>query len=205
MPDLHGAGSGHCPAHPPDCVAGHLSPTKQQGQQRPTGPGCRPCLGAWGMTQQGLEKRLKSHTGQFWSSENPGVRSPLSHPSERGGQPQCVHLGYFLSYHRLALEGNLLRWLCQASPTWSLVKTTVWVKTGVCVCVFEGFPGGAVKSPPANAGDKRDVGLIPGLGRIPGGGHSNPLQYSYLENLMDRGVWRATVHGLTESDMTEAT
>ena len=62
-----------------------------------------------------------------------------------------------------------------------------------------------VKNPPANAGDIRDVGLIPALGRSPGGGHSNPLQYSYLENLMDRGVWRATVHGLTESDMTEAT
>jgi len=46
-----------------------------------------------------------------------------------------------------------------------------------------------VKNPPANAGDI-DASLIPGLGRSPGGGHGNPLQYSYLENLMDRGVWR---------------
>ena len=54
-----------------------------------------------------------------------------------------------------------------------------------------------VKNPPANAGDKRDSGLIPGLGRSPGGGHGNSLQYSCLENPMDRGAWRATVHGVT--------
>ena len=63
-----------------------------------------------------------------------------------------------------------------------------------------GFPGGAVvKNPAANAGDARDLGLIPGLGRSPGGGHSNPLQYSCLENLMDRGAWWAAVHRVTES------
>ena len=47
-----------------------------------------------------------------------------------------------------------------------------------------------VKNPPANAGDIRDVGLTPGLGRSPGGGSGNPLQYSCLENLMDRGEWQ---------------
>ena len=47
---------------------------------------------------------------------------------------------------------------------------------------------------PASAGNARDVGLIPGLGRSPGGGHENLLQYSWLENPMDRGAWRATVH-----------
>ena len=63
-----------------------------------------------------------------------------------------------------------------------------------------------VKNPPANAGDIiRDVGLIPGWGRSPGGRHGNPLQYSFLENSMDRGAWRAAVHRLAESDMTEAT
>ena len=58
-----------------------------------------------------------------------------------------------------------------------------------------------VKNPTANAGDS----LITGSGRSPGVGHGNPLQYSCLENRMDRGVWRAIVHSATELDMTEAT
>ena len=56
-----------------------------------------------------------------------------------------------------------------------------------------------VKSPPANAGDARDAGSILGLGRFPGEGHGNPLQYSNLENSMDTGAWQATVHGVTKS------
>ena len=53
-----------------------------------------------------------------------------------------------------------------------------------------------VKSPPANAGDARDLGLIRGSGRSPGGGHGNPLQYSCLENILDRGAWWAQTIGL---------
>ena len=56
-----------------------------------------------------------------------------------------------------------------------------------------------VKNPPANAGVLRDVGLIPGSGRSPGGGHGNLLQYSCLENPMDRGAWRAIAHRFTKS------
>ena len=56
-----------------------------------------------------------------------------------------------------------------------------------------------VKNPPANAGDIRDVGSISGLGRSPGGGHGNPLQYSCLENPMDRAAWWVTVHGVSKS------
>ena len=56
-----------------------------------------------------------------------------------------------------------------------------------------------VKNPSTNAGDVRDADLIPGSGRSPGGGHGNPLQYSCLENPMDRGAWRATVHRVTKS------
>ena len=56
-----------------------------------------------------------------------------------------------------------------------------------------------VKNPLANAGDIRDTGLIPGSGRSSGGGHGNPLQYSCLENPMDRGGWWATVHGVAKS------
>ena len=56
-----------------------------------------------------------------------------------------------------------------------------------------------VKNPPANAGDARDTGSIPGSGRSPRGGNDNPLQYSSLENPMDRGAWRATIHGVAKS------
>ena len=56
-----------------------------------------------------------------------------------------------------------------------------------------------VKNLPANAGDIRDAGLIPGLGRSPGGGHGTPLQYSCLENPMDRGAWQATVRTVAKS------
>ena len=56
-----------------------------------------------------------------------------------------------------------------------------------------------VKNLPANAGDLRDAGSIPGLGRSPGGGSGSPLWYSLLENPMDRGAWRVTVHRLAKS------
>ena len=56
--------------------------------------------------------------------------------------------------------------------------------------------GSVAKNPPDKAGDSS---LIPGLGRSPGGGNGNPLQYSCLGNPMDRGAWRAVVHGVTKS------
>ena len=62
-----------------------------------------------------------------------------------------------------------------------------------------------VRNLSANAGDIGDPDSIPGSGRSPGGGHGNPLQYSCLENLMDRGAGWATVHWVVESDTTEVT
>ena len=62
-----------------------------------------------------------------------------------------------------------------------------------------------VKNLPAKAGGARDVGLVPESGRSPGGGFNNSLQYSSLENSMDRGAWWVTVHGVAKSDTTEAT
>ena len=56
-----------------------------------------------------------------------------------------------------------------------------------------------VKNLPANAGDIKDMGSIPGSGRSPGKGNGNPLQYCCLENPMDRGAWQATVHGVAKS------
>ena len=62
------------------------------------------------------------------------------------------------------------------------------------------FPRGTVvKNLPANAGDTRDAGLIPGLGRFPGAGNGNPLQHSCLEDPTDRGAWQAAVHGVAKS------
>ena len=66
-------------------------------------------------------------------------------------------------------------------------SASTWASQGMIV----------VKNPPANAGDMRDVGLIPGLGRSPGGGHGNPVQYSCLKNPKDNGDWWATVHSVT--------
>ena len=60
-----------------------------------------------------------------------------------------------------------------------------------------------VKNLPAKARVIRDVGSTPGSGKSPGGGHGNPLQCSGWENSMDRGAWQATVHSITELDMTE--
>ena len=65
---------------------------------------------------------------------------------------------------------------------------------------FQGFPGGSmVKNLPAVAGATGDMGLIPGLGRFPGGGNGNPLQYSCPKNPMIRGTWWATVQGIARS------
>ena len=60
-----------------------------------------------------------------------------------------------------------------------------------------------IKNLPANAGDSRDQGLITGLGRSPGGGHDNPLQYSCLENLIDKGAWWATVQPKSQTRLKQ--
>ena len=62
-----------------------------------------------------------------------------------------------------------------------------------------------VRNLPANEKDIREPSLIPGLGRSPGEGNGNPVHYSCLENPMDKGAWRATVHGVAELDASEAT
>ena len=62
-----------------------------------------------------------------------------------------------------------------------------------------------INSPPASAGDMRDMGSISELGRSPEGGHGNPLQYSCLENPLDRGAWQVIIHTVAQSCSTEAT
>ena len=87
-------------------------------------------------------------------------------------------------------------------PTWVLPPGAVqrWLCCKCLSCCSErnqkGFPcGSVVKNPPAST---RDAGSIPGLGRSPGGGQVNPLQYSCLENSMDRGTWWSTVYRVTQ-------
>ena len=69
--------------------------------------------------------------------------------------------------------------------------------------IQDSLSGSQIKNSPVNAGGTRDVALIPRSGRFPEEGNGNPLQYSCLGNTMDRGAWRATAHGVAESDMTE--
>ena len=83
-----------------------------------------------------------------------------------------------------------------ANPHCPRIKSQLWQSSQVVL---------VVKNMAASAGDIREVGLIPGLGRSPGGGHGNPLQYSCLENPMDRGAWWAMVFKVAKSDTTEAT
>ena len=87
-------------------------------------------------------------------------------------------------------------------------RKILWKFVGIIwIVIFleRGFQ--VVKNPPASTGDTGDMDSIPGSGRSPGGGHGNPLQYSCLENFMDRGAWKATVHTQVckEWDTTEAT
>ena len=84
------------------------------------------------------------------------------------------------------------------------MKRQGWWKGKVCFILDDGNQGFSqvvvvVKNPPANVGDKRDMGSIPGSGGYTGEGHGNPLQYSCLENPMDRGPWWATVHRIIKS------
>ena len=90
-------------------------------------------------------------------------------------------------------QARVLEWVAFAFSNFiDEVATILWPRP-------VGFPGRARGREPANVGDGRDVGSIPGLGRSPGGRNGNPLRYSCLENSMDRGSWLAAVHGVQDS------
>ena len=91
-----------------------------------------------------------------------------------------------------------------------MLRNGLGIPKNTCACTLhsrhknKGFAGGiTVKNLPASAGDIRDVGSIRGLGSSPGGGHNIPLQYSCLENPMDRGAWQAVVHKVAELNTTK--
>ena len=99
-------------------------------------------------------------------------------------------LPWQLTWERIHLQ-------CRRPWFYSWVRKFPWRRDWLPTPVFLGFPGGSdSKESARNAGD---LGLIPGLGRSPGGGHGNPLQYFCLENPMDRGAWWAKIHRVEKS------
>ena len=105
------------------------------------------------------------------------------------------------------IKGFIIGYLMKAAHVWYRWLTLQGNGKILChIAHFEdiqinmGFTGGiSGKNQPANAGDKGDVGSVPGWGRSPGGRHGNPLQCSSLENLLDRGTQQAIVHGVAKS------
>ena len=123
-----------------------------------------------------------------------------------------------LPVHFLSILEMLNAYYCaQTTHTHTLIQTytqhsvlifLVHCLWEILLCQHKGLPYSyagtsqvalAVKNSPASAEDIRDSGSIPGLGRSPGGGHGNPLQYSCLENPMDTGAWGAKAHGVVRS------
>ena len=106
---------------------------------------------------------------------------------------------YWLSLHAWDREAHCVMW-CNA---WHFLPPSaflLWCIKFPPVSYLALHVALVVKNPPVLAGDVRDVASIPGSGRSPGGGHGNPLQYSCLENPMDRGAGQALVHRVAESD-----
>ena len=110
--------------------------------------------------------------------------------------PFAVNFGMFKSFTwaSYSVPANFLIALVLSSPRILNIIYTQMASKYVCLHICMGFPGGSVvKTPPANAGDTGDQCSIPGSGRSPRGGNGNPVQYSCLENSMDRGAQPATI------------
>ena len=155
-----------------------------------------------------VEKEMATHSSTLaWKipwTEEPGRLQSMG--SQRVGHEWATSLH---SLHTLSLEKEMathssilawrIPWTEEPGGPWSMGSQRVrhdWSDWTRMHAPYLGFPGSsAVK----NAGDLGDASSIPGLGRSPGGGNGNPLQYSCLENLMDRGALQATVHGVTKS------
>ena len=118
-----------------------------------------------------------------------------------------IYIYFFFFPHVQGGHSNPLQYSCLEKPMdrgaqQAIVHRVAQNQTQLSTHVFTyaDFPVAlVVKNLPANAGDIREASSIPGLVRSSGRGHSNPLQYSCLENSMDRGAWQATVHGVAKS------
>ncbi|KAB0379229.1 hypothetical protein FD755_007013 [Muntiacus reevesi] len=158
-------------------------------------------LAAEEAAQDGAEPgRVDTFWYKFLKREPGGELSWEGRPRARGAPPL---LGFAPHLRRDCFFALLFlpRFTKKMTQT---VKLALWLilngsmLLGPRICGFPGVPEG--KESACSAGE---LGSIPGLGRSSGGGHRNPLQYSCLENPMDRGAWRAVAHGITESDTTE--
>ena len=128
-----------------------------------------------------------------WMGEPGGLQSM---GSLRVRQTERLHFQFSLSCIGEG-NGNPLQYSCLENPRdggawWAAIYGVAQSRTRLKQLTSD-------KELPANAGDVRDLDSIPGSARSPGGGHGNPLQYSCLENPMDRGAWQATVHRVTTS------
>ena len=121
---------------------------------------------------------------------------------------------HFLLQGVFPTQGSYVgRWILYHCTSWETHQPLAWGQpTCLLLCsilscsILLGFPGGSSGKEPARQCRRHSRrGSIPGSRRPPGGGQGNPLPFSCLENPTDRGVWQATVHRVTESDMTEAT
>ena len=106
-----------------------------------------------------------------------------------------------MSEHSVLFHSQVPGHQCKNEYSWSHLLCLITSKLNIfSYSSIAGFPGGASgKGPPANSGDIREAVSVLGSGRCPDGGHDNPLQYSCLENPMDRGAWRATVYRVTKN------
>ena len=125
-----------------------------------------------------------------------GASEPCSFIPRCGAPQSSVVNG---TYNPACADSSLQQRICSAMVTYLLNHR--WQRSlGRAVrCKGSSQMVLMMKNPPANAGEPRDTGSTPGWGRSPGEGNSNRLQYSCLKNPMDRGAWRATVHGVTKS------
>ena len=141
--------------------------------------------------------------------------SCLGNPIDRGAWWAAVHgvvknltrlsaFTFTFHFHELekemATHSSILSW--RAAVFGVAQSQTRLQRLSSSSSVYMGLPQCLSKKSACNTGDKSS---ILGVGRSPGGGHGYPLQYSCLENPMDRGAWRATIHRVAESDTTEAT
>ena len=153
-------------------------------------------------SQSVLSKQQRSILWQFQSSRSQRSKCHLSGFLMR---VLCFFPGFQEPQTFLILLLHHPSLPCYSPPVCGCIHIPPCIRTPVIK--DWGFPGGAVlKITLTNGEDARDAGLIPVSERSPGEGNGNPLQYSFLENPTDRGAWRATVHGVTKTEvMTEAT